>query len=142
MSSSVGKTASSARVGDARALAVRDAELSAPRGAEELIGQSPALMKLKSQLAQFADSPFPVLIEGESGSGKELIARALHRLSQRENNPLYALNCAAISPAASRPLPIATPICARGLGARATGRRSTRPCQSESCLTASLWSPA
>jgi DNA-binding NtrC family response regulator len=63
----------------ARALAVRDAELSYTRGAEELIGQSPALMKLKSQLAQFADSPFPVLIEGESGSGKELVARSLHR---------------------------------------------------------------
>src|SRR6266850_7230820 len=48
----------------ARALAVRDAELRRAPGTEELIGQSPALLKLKSQLAQFADSPFPVLIEG------------------------------------------------------------------------------
>jgi DNA-binding NtrC family response regulator len=87
----------------ARALAVRDAELSYTRGAEELIGQSPALMKLKSQLAQFADSPFPVLIEGESGSGKELVARSLHRLSARAQKPYFALNCAAIAPTLVEP---------------------------------------
>ena len=87
----------------ARALAVRDAELSQPRGADELIGQSPALMKLKSQLAQFADSPFPVLIEGESGSGKELVARSLHRLSARADKPYFALNCAAIAPTLVEP---------------------------------------
>src|SRR5262245_19726742 len=81
-----------------RALAVRDAELSRGRGTEELVGQSPALMKLKSQLAQFANSPFPVLIEGESGSGKELVARSLHRLSTRADKPYFALNCAAIAP--------------------------------------------
>ncbi|MEO8144408.1 MAG: sigma-54 dependent transcriptional regulator [Betaproteobacteria bacterium] len=87
----------------ARALAVRDAELTHARGAEELIGQSPALMKLKSQLAQFAGSPFPVLIEGESGSGKELVARSLHRLSARADKPYYALNCAAIAPTLVEP---------------------------------------
>ncbi|HUN67873.1 MAG TPA: sigma-54 dependent transcriptional regulator [Burkholderiales bacterium] len=87
----------------ARALAVRDAELKQPRAAEELLGQSPALMKLKSQLAQFADSPFPVLIEGESGSGKELVARSLHRLSARADKPYFALNCAAIAPTLVEP---------------------------------------
>jgi DNA-binding NtrC family response regulator len=87
----------------ARALAVRDAELSYTGGAEELIGQSPALMKLKSQLAQFADSPFPVLIEGESGSGKELVARSLHRQSARADKPYFALNCAAIAPTLVEP---------------------------------------
>ena len=91
----------------ARALVVRDAELRAERGrapsAEELIGQSPALMKLKSQLAQFADSRFPVLIEGESGSGKELVARSLHRLSARADKPYFALNCAAIAPTLVEP---------------------------------------
>ena len=87
----------------ARALAVREAELSYTRGTEELIGQSPALMKLKSQLAQFADSPFPVLIEGESGSGKELVARSLHRLSARTGKPYFALNCAAIAPTLVEP---------------------------------------
>ena len=90
-----------------RALSVRDAELRAEltraQGGEELIGQSPALLKLKSQLAQFADSPFPVLIEGESGSGKELVARSLHRLSARAERPYYALNCAAIAPTLVEP---------------------------------------
>ena len=85
-----------------RALAVREAELSYTRGAEELIGQSPALMKLKSQIAQFAGSPFPVF-EGESGSGKELVARSLHRLSARADKPYFALNCAAIAPTLVEP---------------------------------------
>ena len=44
------------------------------------------------------DSPFPVLIEGESGSGKELVAASLHRQSPRAMKPYLALNCAAISP--------------------------------------------
>jgi len=91
----------------ARALKVRDAELRAERrrasAAEELIGQSPVLMKLKSQLAQFAGSPFPVLIEGESGSGKELAARSLHQLSPRADKPYFALNCAAIAPTLVEP---------------------------------------
>ena len=87
----------------ARALAVQDAEQSHERGTQELIGQSPALMKLKSQLAQFADSPYPVLIEGESGSGKELVARSLHGLSARADKPYFALNCAAIAPTLVEP---------------------------------------
>lgn len=91
----------------ARALTVRDAEMRAERNrardAEELIGQSPALLKLKSQLAQFADSQYPVLIEGESGSGKELVARSLHRLSVRAGKPYFALNCAAIAPTLVEP---------------------------------------
>ncbi|HTP62294.1 MAG TPA: sigma-54 dependent transcriptional regulator [Burkholderiales bacterium] len=91
----------------ARALVVRDAErraeLNRAQGAEELIGQSPPLLKLKSQLAQFAGSPFPVLIEGESGSGKELVARSLHRLSARAGKPYFALNCAAIAPTLVEP---------------------------------------
>ena len=87
----------------ARALTVRDAELSHEGGAQQLIGQSPALMKLKSQLAQFADSPYPVLIEGESGSGKELVARSLHGLSARSDKPYFALNCAAIAPTLVEP---------------------------------------
>ena len=82
-----------------RALEVRAAELSGRHAeADTLIGESPPLAKLRNQLAQFADSPFPVLIEGESGSGKELVALSLHHLSMRARRPYLALNCAAISP--------------------------------------------
>ncbi len=62
-----------------------------------LIGISAPMQKLRAQLRQFANSPFPVLIEGESGSGKELAAAALHKLSDRNSRPYLALNCAAIS---------------------------------------------
>jgi DNA-binding NtrC family response regulator len=69
----------------------------------DLVGQSPALTKLKSQIAQFAASPYPVLIEGESGSGKELVAANLHRRSPRAARPYLTLNCAAISPTLVEP---------------------------------------
>jgi two-component system nitrogen regulation response regulator GlnG len=78
-----------------RVLSFRDTSTEIDDG---LIGQSAPLQKLRAQLRQFADSPFPVLIEGESGSGKELAAVALHRLSERATRPYLALNCAAISP--------------------------------------------
>jgi DNA-binding NtrC family response regulator len=64
----------------------------------ELVGSSAPMEKLRSQIAQFAASPFPVLIEGESGSGKELVAQSLHRLSSRSARPFLALNCAALAP--------------------------------------------
>ncbi|MGA8052093.1 MAG: sigma-54 dependent transcriptional regulator [Burkholderiales bacterium] len=87
-----------------RALEMHDAEVGArPEDAAVLIGESPALAKLKSQIAQFADSPFPVLIEGESGSGKDLVAQSLHRRSVRAAKPYLALNCAAISPTLVEP---------------------------------------
>ena len=69
-----------------------------PEPDAEFVGASPALGKLKSQIAQFAAAPYPVLIEGESGSGKELVATRLHRLSPRAGRPYFSLNCAAISP--------------------------------------------
>jgi DNA-binding NtrC family response regulator len=69
----------------------------------ELVGASPALAKLKNQIQQFADSPFSVLIEGESGSGKELVAQSLHRSSSRAARPYLTLNCAAISPTLVEP---------------------------------------
>jgi DNA-binding NtrC family response regulator len=50
------------------------------------------------QVHQFADSPFPVLIEGESGSGKELVASSFHYASQRLLHPYLSINCAAVSP--------------------------------------------
>jgi DNA-binding NtrC family response regulator len=75
----------------------RAAAVAAPP-ATELIGASAPLEKLRTQIAQFAASPFPVLIEGESGSGKELVAQSLHRLSARSARPYFALNCAALAP--------------------------------------------
>ena len=70
---------------------------------ELLVGKSPALEKLKSQISQYADSPFPALIEGESGSGKEVVASCLHRMSWRKDKPWFALNCAAIAPTLVEP---------------------------------------
>lgn len=63
-----------------------------------LLGQSAPMQKLRTQLRQYADTPFPVLIEGESGSGKELASAALHHLSSRNKQPYLMLNCAAIAP--------------------------------------------
>jgi DNA-binding NtrC family response regulator len=78
--------------------------LAAPADDEpDLVGESPALARLKSQVAQFAASPYPVLIEGESGSGKEVVARSLHRLSPRSGRPYLTLNCAAIAPTLVEP---------------------------------------
>jgi len=78
--------------------------LAAPAGSDvALIGESPALAKLKNQIAQFAPAPYPVLIEGESGSGKEMAARSLHRLSARAERPYLTLNCAAIAPTLVEP---------------------------------------
>ncbi len=63
-----------------------------------LIGDSLAMQVVNNQISQFADSPFPVLIEGASGTGKELVARALHESSSRSQEPYLAINCAAIAP--------------------------------------------
>jgi DNA-binding NtrC family response regulator len=69
-----------------------------------LIGNSPPIQKLRAQLQQYADSPFPVLIEGESGSGKEIVANScLHLETKRGGKPFLALNCAAISPSLVEP---------------------------------------
>lgn len=81
----------------------RDTGVAAPRAAPELVGGSPAMQKLRQQLLQYASSPFPVLIEGESGSGKEIVAATLHRNAGRQNRPYLALNCAAISPTLVEP---------------------------------------
>jgi len=63
-----------------------------------IIGDSVAMQVVNNQISQFTDSPFPVLLEGASGTGKELVARALHENSQRSAEPYLAINCAAIAP--------------------------------------------
>ena len=62
-----------------------------------IIGQSPAIELLRMQIKQLADSPYPVLIGGESGSGKELTAQNLHSCSHRSEHPFLTLNCAAFN---------------------------------------------
>ncbi len=59
-----------------------------------LLGDSPAMETLRGLIAQFADTPFPVLIEGESGSGKELVAQCLHQQSEKSQLPFLTINCA------------------------------------------------
>ncbi|MEM7048826.1 MAG: sigma-54 dependent transcriptional regulator [Acidobacteriota bacterium] len=66
------------------------------RGQGDIIGQSPAMKRLFRQLGRLAGSDVTVLIQGESGTGKELIARSIHRESERRDGPFVALNCAAI----------------------------------------------
>jgi len=63
----------------------------------ELVGESEAMGRLRAAVLRAARSPFPVLIEGESGSGKELVARAIHRKSARRDRRFSTLNCAALS---------------------------------------------
>jgi DNA-binding NtrC family response regulator len=69
-----------------------------PPAEDGILGISSAVQTLRAHIAQVAKAPFPVLIEGESGSGKELVAAALQKLSNRSSAPFLTLNCAAISP--------------------------------------------
>jgi formate hydrogenlyase transcriptional activator len=63
---------------------------------EEIIGSSPAMKRVMGQVEVVAPTDATVLILGETGTGKELIARAVHRLSPRRHLPFVTLNCAAI----------------------------------------------
>jgi len=67
-----------------------------PRRFEQIIGNSPALESVLEQVEQVAPTDSTVLIQGETGTGKELIARAIHNLSARCGRPFVRLNCAAI----------------------------------------------
>ena len=67
-----------------------------PRRFEQIIGSSPALESVLEQVEQVAPTDSTVLIQGETGTGKELIARAIHNLSARCGRPFIKLNCAAI----------------------------------------------
>jgi PAS domain S-box-containing protein len=71
-------------------------EITALVGADEIIGRSEALSKVLADLKQVAPTDATVLIQGETGTGKELIARAIHRASRRRDKPLIKVNCAAI----------------------------------------------
>lgn len=62
-----------------------------------LLGESPAITTLHQLIDQFSNTPFPVLIEGESGSGKELVAQYTHDKSARSEAPFLTINCAAFT---------------------------------------------
>ncbi len=63
----------------------------------DLVGESAVMEGVRQAVLRAAASPFPVLIEGESGAGKELVARAIHAASMRRSRTFCALNCAAIA---------------------------------------------
>ena len=62
-----------------------------------LVGKGEAMTRLREDIRRAAGAPFHVLVDGESGSGKELVARSIHRLGPRRHRRLCAVNCAALS---------------------------------------------
>jgi two-component system nitrogen regulation response regulator GlnG len=82
----------------ARVLPASDAvvETPAPEIGEALVGEAPAMRELFRAIGRLAQAPLSVLVTGETGTGKELVARALHRESPRARKPFVALNTAAI----------------------------------------------
>lgn len=64
--------------------------------AAPLIGSTPAMQVLRGQIDRVAGTDFTILLEGESGVGKELVARQIHESSRRRNGPFVAVNCAAL----------------------------------------------
>jgi formate hydrogenlyase transcriptional activator len=71
-------------------------EIRSEHNFDEMVGGSPALMELLSKIERVAPTDSTVLIHGETGTGKELIARALHSRSRRKDHPLVKVNCGAI----------------------------------------------
>jgi two-component system response regulator AtoC len=91
----------------ARAIKSRDLEkkvetlenqLNEKYGMENIIGESPAMRQVFEIIRQTAPTQASVLIQGASGTGKELVAQAIHRLSPRAKGPFVAVHCAALSP--------------------------------------------
>ncbi|WP_026880064.1 sigma-54 dependent transcriptional regulator [Hymenobacter norwichensis] len=73
-------------------------EIKTSHNFEEIIGTSPALLSVFQSIGQVAPTDYTVLVLGETGTGKELIARAVHNLSQRKTHTMVKVNCAALPP--------------------------------------------
>jgi PAS domain S-box-containing protein len=71
-------------------------EIKAVHNSEQIIGRSPALLEVLANVGRVAPTDASVLISGETGTGKELIARAIHSTSRRKDKPLIKVNCAAL----------------------------------------------
>ncbi len=82
--------------GHTAARATGAATYAAPRGTEELIGESLAMRELRARIELVGSATSPVLIVGETGTGKELVARAIHACSARASKPFVTVNAAAI----------------------------------------------
>src|SRR5262249_58801546 len=65
-------------------------------GAAPIIGSTDVMKALRATIERLAVTDFTVLLEGESGVGKELVARQIHDISRRRNGPFVAINCAAL----------------------------------------------
>jgi transcriptional regulator with GAF, ATPase, and Fis domain len=79
-----------------RKMGVLQTELTGAADAPTMIGASGPVLRMLDQVERVAPSPATVLIHGESGSGKELVARSIHAQSQRAARPLVAVNCASL----------------------------------------------
>lgn len=75
---------------------LREAAFAVEADEVPFIGTAPAMQRIKQTLRHIADADVDVLIEGETGTGKEVVATALHRLSRRRNRALVAINCGAL----------------------------------------------
>lgn len=76
--------------------ALRQLHADAPAAQTALLGNSSIMVHLRQTLGQVADADVDMLITGDTGSGKETVARALHRLSARRNRPFVHINCASL----------------------------------------------
>src|SRR6266446_8680257 len=74
------------------------AEMKRDAGFDAIVGQSPGIMDVLARITQVAETDSSVLLLGETGTGKELLARAIHDTSPRRSAPLVSVNCAALPP--------------------------------------------
>ncbi len=79
-----------------RSLAEENARLRREAGPQEMVGSGPAMQKLVERIRKVAPSEGRVLVTGENGTGKELVARAIHEGSRRRSSPFVKVNCAAV----------------------------------------------
>ncbi|MET3471192.1 two-component system C4-dicarboxylate transport response regulator DctD [Novosphingobium sp. 1529] len=94
--------AAAERAAHARALALENRRLQAlaqDSGGSALIGASPAIRRLRDMIPTLADADLDLLIEGETGTGKELLARLIHQGGKRRRHRLATINCAGLAPA-------------------------------------------